>query len=115
MKFYDSIGIKSVILEKPNFLRQSISLSYSRYQYLKSMKRAINKNNFKKLFYGEKQFVNQYSITNEELLNLYPYEILKIIKIKQNQYKCIEDAYLVLKDFPINSLKLQKEEVSNVY
>jgi len=52
---------------------QSVELTYARYRFLSDLGIIINDDNYLKLFYNQKIFCAQYGITNEELLNKYPY------------------------------------------
>lgn len=71
--FYRSIGLANVPLLNSKDLMQSVDLSYARYQYLMSIGITVTNNNYNVLFYGTKEFMRKYDISNEELLGQYPY------------------------------------------
>ena len=70
-EFYDFLGIGFIILLEPRRLIQSLNLSYARYMFLLSIGIHINKDNFRKLFIEEKQFIKLYNKTNEDIINQY--------------------------------------------
>ena len=65
------LGIGFIITLEPKKLMQSYELSYSRYMFYLSIGIHINKDNWRKLFIDQKQFMNSYGITKEELLERY--------------------------------------------
>ena len=73
LSYLDSIGLLGVVLIKPNQLIQSVSLTYARYEYLKSIGILVTMNNWKLLFMGEKDFVRHFKITSDELYSKYSY------------------------------------------
>ena len=62
-------------------LIQSLELTYARYRFLSDLGIMINIDNYNKLFYMQSQFSNKYGITNNELLNRYPYNQKIIEKV----------------------------------
>ena len=70
-EFYDMLGIGFVILLEPKRLIQSMDLSYARYMFYLSIGIHINKDNWRKLFIDQKQFMKSYNKTNDDLINQY--------------------------------------------
>jgi len=83
IEFYDSIGLHDMVVLYPMRLRQSVDLSYARYEYLKDMGIEITIDNCKKLFIEEEQFERSYNIKKAEILDLYNYR-----KNKEGIVKC---------------------------
>lgn len=73
LKFYNSLGLKKSILDKPTNLIQSIELSYARYNFFLDNNILITDDNRYLLFIGNETFARRFNITKEELLNNYPY------------------------------------------
>ena len=84
IEFYNSINLHSLVLIDSKLLMQSTKLSYARYQFLKEKGIDINEANYKKLFVAQKQFEKQYGITNQEILEKYPYNNSEEIKSTQD-------------------------------
>jgi len=79
MEFYNQLDLGFIIIYDTMKLMQSVELTYARYRFLSDLGIIINDDNYLKLFYNQKIFSAQYGITNNELLNTYPYN-QKIIK-----------------------------------
>ena len=81
IEFYKEIDLEFIITEDTLQLMQSVELTYARYRFLIDMSIIINQDNYAKLFYVQKQFIKQYGINNNELINRYPYnQKVKVIK-----------------------------------
>ena len=52
---------------------QSVDLTYARYEFFKNQAKLINQENYRLLFYGNKQFTKQSGIDKTELLEKYSY------------------------------------------
>ena len=74
VRFYDSIGLHDMAVETPKNLMQSVELSYARYQLYASEGIQIDMSNYGKLFVKNKQFMNKYEISKEELIDTYNYD-----------------------------------------
>ena len=72
INYYREIGFEFYVIEYPKFLMQSVELSYARYNYFKNNNIEIK--NHRYLFYGESIFKKQFSVTKQELLQMYPYK-----------------------------------------
>lgn len=75
------IGLEFIIIQDTKQLMQSVDLTYARYEYLKEIGYSISEDNYAKLFYNNKQFMNQFAIDKNELLKRYPYQNKKEGKI----------------------------------
>ena len=69
--FLDSLNAHYLPVIKPNILMQNANVSYARLKYYEDHNIDYKKNDYKKIFIGEKQFVSQYKITKDELLEKY--------------------------------------------
>ena len=89
--FYDKIGLSFIIMEDTLQLIQSVNLSYARYEFYKSKGITLNKDNYKKLFISQEQFIDDYGITNKRLTEIYSYKKYKnkqlLLKYSYSKYK----------------------------
>ena len=73
--YYDSIGLKQIVVEDTRQLIQSTALSYARYEYYtKEHGMDIDMSNYLLLFMGNKQFEKRFNITKKQLLGKYNYQ-----------------------------------------
>lgn len=74
INYLKEINLGFVVLEDTKQLIQSVDLTYARYEYLKSIEVIIDSDNYKFLFYGNKQFTKQFGIEKKKLLETYSYK-----------------------------------------
>ena len=72
--FYREIVIVNVFINDTKNLMQSVELSYARCYFLYDKGIVIDESNYKKLFYSNKQFEQQFGVSKDYLLDKYPYE-----------------------------------------
>ena len=81
IEYYNLIGLHDLLIIAPRNFMQSISLTYARCEYLKSIGININMNNYQELFLADKVFKNRYNVSKKELLSKYNYiEYRDVIK-----------------------------------
>lgn len=73
LEFYIGVDMKGLPVLDARQLMQSIKLTNARYNFYTSRGEDININSYSKLYMNEKQFVKQYGITKEELIEEYNY------------------------------------------
>ena len=78
INFYKEIGLDFIVINDTKYLMQSVELSYARYNYVKNNN--IQMKSYGYLFYNEKTFKNQFGVTKQELLQMYPYNKEEEIK-----------------------------------
>ena len=83
LEFYDSIGLREIIIKDSKKLMQSVEISYARYLFLKDKGIEITTTEYNKLFLNQPQFEKQQGITKEAILNLYNYQEKKLKKNKE--------------------------------
>ena len=72
--FLKEINLDFIVVDDTKKLMQSIDLTYARYMFLREKGIEITKDNYKRLFYGAKQFEKQYGIDKSTLLEKYSYQ-----------------------------------------
>lgn len=72
LNFYTSIDINSYLAMYPKDFMQSVELTYARYMFLKDRDLEILP---KYLFLASVTFKNKYGITNDAVVNMYPYSM----------------------------------------
>ena len=81
IEFYKEIDLEFIITEDTLRLMQSVELTYARNRFFSDIGIIVNQDNYLKLFYVQNQFIKQYGINNNELINRYPYnQKVKVIK-----------------------------------
>lgn len=73
INFYKDNNLDFIILDDTKQLMQSVRLSYARLMFFKKNNMDINEINYRMLFMGKKRFENKFNLSNEELLDMYPY------------------------------------------
>jgi len=73
-EFYDQIGISQMMIIKTKYMIQSVSVSYARYMFYKSVGINIDMSNYKLLFVNQRDFLSKYKISNDELVKIYDYD-----------------------------------------
>lgn len=73
-EFFDWIGISQVMIINTKYMIQSVSVSYSRYLFYKSIGINIDMSNYNLLFVNQRDFISKYKISNEELVKIYDYD-----------------------------------------
>ena len=73
IEFYDSLGLHEIFVDNPQYLMQSVALSYARYMFFKEKDIEIDTSNCRRLFVGEKVFKYNYGGEKEKLLKKYNY------------------------------------------
>ena len=102
IEFYNSIGMKEILLKSPKYFMQSVELSYARYMFFREKNDIIDSSNYIKLFTSNKRFEKQFGVKNEELLEKYNYtkyfeskntstHIESLARVAQNV--SLDDAY----------------------
>ena len=113
--FYESIDMRYIVTEKTSLLMQSTKLSYARYMFFKDNNIVFEQDNSRKLFCNQKEFEKRYGITNEQLLEKYPYNAEKIVDNEEEEKqelinKILEQQKTIFKqEEEINELKNQRE------
>lgn len=74
LEFYNSIGLRKKMIDRPKNLMQSLKLSYARYRFFQDCDIVVNVDNYKILFDSEKRFYCKNGISNLDLLMMYDYE-----------------------------------------
>lgn len=72
--FYKEKNIDFWIKYDTERLMQSVELSYARYKFYENVGISIYKNNYKKLFIDQKEFIREYGKTNKQLMEEYNYD-----------------------------------------
>lgn len=72
--FFNNIGLHDELCHNPkSFFMQSIESSYARYMFYRDMHIEINKDTYRRLFYGWTWFKKTYGVTRDSLLEMYNY------------------------------------------
>ena len=72
--FFNNIGLHDELCHNPkSFFMQSIESSYARYMFYRDMHVEINKDTYRRLFYGWTWFKKTYDVTRDCLLEMYNY------------------------------------------
>lgn len=75
LAFYEQIGLRQIIVEKPKNLIQSLAVSYARYMFYQENNIAIDGELYRRLFVGKKYFESTYEVDTQNLIKKYPYSI----------------------------------------
>ena len=53
---------------------QSVDLTYARYEFFINRGKIIDIENYRMLYYNNKQFTKQFGVTKQQILTMYPYK-----------------------------------------
>ena len=79
LEIFRENNLLALIALKPKNLIQSAALDYARIEFLKENKCSLEEN-YTFIFYSQKEFIKKFNITNEDLLDKYPYNQIKKVK-----------------------------------
>lgn len=74
--FYDSANLRQIIEIDPKQLIQGVKLSYARYNFYKDNGIDITMDNYKKLFINQSEFIKNYKLSNDEIIEKYDYKLI---------------------------------------
>ena len=73
-EFLKSVNLEKIVLQTPSNVMQSVKKTYARYMYFKEEKEEIiTLESTAKIFTSSKRFQNRFGVSDEYLLNKYPY------------------------------------------
>lgn len=73
-EFLKSVNLEGIVLQTPSNVMQSVKKTYARYMYFKEEKNEIlTIENAAKIFISSKRFQKRFGVSDEYLLNKYPY------------------------------------------
>ncbi len=74
IEYLREIHLDFIVTGDTKKLMQSVDLTYARYEFLTNQGKIIDIENYRILYYDNKQFAKQFGVTKQQLLTMYPYK-----------------------------------------